>query len=95
MAKQPKGLADTGQQVIATAFKRRDLVQLRSERDCNPSLFRIRRATAKTLILGQLSETANRYIGVDIRIDLTDPADVAELVTPSPEILAMYAIHVR
>lgn len=76
-------------------FKARDLVQLRSERDWNPSLFRIRRQTAEALILGQLSETANRYIGVDIRINLTDPADVAELVAPSPEILAMYAIHVR
>ncbi|SHU28773.1 Uncharacterised protein [Mycobacteroides abscessus subsp. abscessus] len=77
-------------------FKKGDLLQIRSEMDWNPSLYRVRHATRKRLVLGQLSDTRRQgYIGLDVAFDLTDPEDVAELVPATAEILALYPIHVR
>lgn len=74
-------------------FQVQDLVQIDSEYKevHNPSLFRIRSIKGNTATLGQLSDTSNRYLGVDTTIDLDDP----DLVRPYPEILAMYSRHVR
>lgn len=75
---------------MSSPFKAGDLVQLRSEAQWNPSLFRIRSATSKQLVLGQLSDTSSRYIGVDTSVDLTDPESAADVIAASPEILALY-----
>jgi len=74
-------------------FQVQDLVQIDSEYKevGNPSLFRIRSIKGNTATLGQLSDTSNRYLGVDTTIDLDDP----DLVRPYPEILAIYSRHVR
>ncbi len=74
-------------------FQVRELVQLDSEYRVhgNPSLFRIRSIKGNTATLGQLSDTSNRYVGVDTTIDLDDP----DLVRPYPEVLAMYPRHTQ
>jgi hypothetical protein len=76
---------------MAARFKRGDLVQLRSEAQWNPSLFRIRSIFAGKAVLGQLSPDDDEYCGVDTEIALDNP----ELIAPSPEILTMYSRHVR
>lgn len=69
-------------------FKVGDLVQLDHEYKAmgNPSLFRIRGISGGTAVLGQLSESGNAYIGIDTEVEVDDP----DLVTPYPEVLAMY-----
>lgn len=78
---------------MARRFARGDLVQIKSEYEVhgNPSLFRIRQITGGKARLGQLSDTSDDYVGVDTWIDIDDP----ELIAPHPEILRMYARHVR
>ncbi|TLH48579.1 hypothetical protein [Mycolicibacterium aubagnense] len=73
-----------------TSFKVDDLVQLRSEAQWNPSLFRIKSATAKQLVLGQLSDSSDGYVGLDTAVDLTDPESAADVIAAGPEILAQY-----
>ncbi len=74
-------------------FSRGDLVQLRQEYEVmgNPSLFRIRRINKGVSVLGQLSPESDGYCGVDTAIELDDP----DLISPHPEILEMYARHIR
>lgn len=76
--------------IVSTTWKVGDLVQLRTEAQWNPSLFRIKTATSKKLVLGQLSDRTDEYIGLDTAIDLTDPEDAAEVIAASEEILAEY-----
>lgn len=78
---------------MTNRFKRGDLVQIRDEYEVggNPSCFRIRSISHGKAILGQLGTDDDHYHGLDTEIDLDDP----ELITPHPEILAMYSRHVR
>lgn len=67
-----------------------DLVELASETDWNPSLFRIREVTDEHIILGQLSDISQEYAGIDTCITIADPEEMAELVPATAERLAIY-----
>jgi hypothetical protein len=74
-------------------FRVGDLVELKSEAEWNPSLFRIIDIRSATIVLGQLSDDGS-YVGVDTAIDLSDPAERGELIHARPSILTRYP-HVQ
>lgn len=68
-----------------------DLVELASETDRgNPSLFRILDIDDNQILLGQLDDDSDEYIGDNTTIDLSVPEEASELIPATQTRIAMY-----
>ncbi|MGI6797703.1 hypothetical protein [Gordonia sihwensis] len=72
------------------SFTTGDLVELASETDRNPSLFRILDIDDDQILLGQLSPDSDSYTGTNTTIDRHDDEELADLIPATDARIAMY-----